>query len=233
VAGLHAAVAVLAALARRDARPDGAGSTVEVAQLEATVAVVGHAMADAQLAGREPAAPGNRHPWAAPQGVYRCRGDDRWLALTVLDDAGWSGLCRLAGLPGHMAIWGRAERRAAHDALDGLLSAWTADLDARATAARLQAVGVAAAPVCDAADVMDDPHLRARDAFVEVHHPEAGTHPWPRLPARLSASPAHYRRPAPLLGQHNHEVLALWAGCTPAEVEALHAAGVIASAPPT
>lgn len=232
VAGIHAAGAALAALLARRADPGARGLTVELSQLEATVHMVGDAVLAAQLSGRNPEPPGNRHPCFAPQGVYRTAGDDRWLAVSVTDDGAWAALCRAAGWPPETAALSGPERQERGAEMDRLLAAWAAPLDAAETAARLQAAGVAAAPVADAPQVLADPHLAARGFFVPVAHPEAGTHPWPRLPVVLSATPATIRRPAPLLGQHNHEVLTTLAGLDEATLAALLAAGAVADRPP-
>lgn len=232
VAGIHAAAATVAALVARRGDPGRRGLTVELSQLETTVHMVGDAVVAAQLLGRNPAPPGNRHPCFAPQGVYRTAGDDRWLALSVTDDAAWAALCREADLPVELASLSGPERRARQAEIDGLVAAWAAPLDAAEAAARLQAAGVAAAPVADAPQVLADPHLAARGFFVPVEHPEAGTHPWPRLPVVLSATPATIRRPAPLLGQHNHEVLTTLAGLDGPTLARLEAEGAVAERPP-
>ncbi len=232
VAGIHAAGAALAALLARRADPGRRGPTVELSQLEAAVHMAGDAVVAAQIAGRDPEPMGNRHPCFAPQGVYPTAGHDRWLALSVTDDGAWAALCREAGLPLELATLDVAGRRARAAEIDGLLAAWTAPLDAADATARLQAAGVAAAPLADAADVLADPHLAARGFFVPVAHPEAGTHPWPRLPVVLSATPATIRRPAPLLGQHNHEVLTALAGLDETTLARLEAEGAAADRPP-
>ncbi len=232
VAGIHAEAAVVAALVARRADPGRRGLTVELSQLETTVHMVGDAVLAAQLAGRNPVPPGNRHPCFAPQGVYRTAGDDRWLALSVTDDATWATLCREAGLPVELVALSGPERQARAAEIDGLVAAWAAPLDAAEASARLQAAGVAAAPVADAAEVLADPHLAARGFFVPVEHPEAGTHPWPRLPVVLSATPATVRRPAPLLGQHNHEVLTTLASLDEPTLARLEAEGAVAERPP-
>ncbi|MGE0728965.1 MAG: CoA transferase [Acidimicrobiia bacterium] len=239
VAGLHAAFAVLVALhARRTDRSGehaeqyGGGLTVELAQLEATIAFVGHAVVAAQLDGAEPTRLGNRHPQHAPQGVYPAAGTDRWLALTVVDDAGWRALVSLAGLEAGWASGDATWRRARHDEIDRALAGWSAKGEAAELAAALQRIGVPAAPVTDAAEVLADPQLSAADAFVALEHPAAGTHRWPRLAVRLERTPATYRRPAPRLGEHNVEVLTECAGLDAATIGRLLERGVLAIRPP-
>ncbi len=231
VAGMHAAFATIAGVLGRAG--DGAGRTVEVAQIEATVAVVGHALVEHQL-GQALAPDGNRDRDLAPQGVYRCAGDDRWVALSVLDDAGWSSLCTTAGFDESWASWPLERRRQRHDAIDAAIEAWTAPREQAEVVTNLRVGGrhLAVAPVNDAAQVMADPQLLARDAFVTLDHPEAGPHPWPKLPIELSSTPATYRRPGPLLNEHGHEILTTIAGRTDAEVADLARAGVISDHPP-
>ncbi len=232
VGGIHGAVAALLALWDRDADPDHGGRTIELAQFETAVAMIGDRLVEAQLTGTLPPLPGNRHPDHAPQGVYPSAGDDRWLALTVPDDDTWARLCALAGLPAHWAGLGASERRARHDELDAALSTWTATRDHLELADELQAAGVPAAAVLDGGELVEDRHLGARAMFVELTHPEAGTHRWPRSPALLSAADTAPTGPAPLLGQHNAEVLTAWAGLGADELAALEASGVVATEPP-
>ena len=233
VGGIHGALAVLLALRDRDAQPDRPGRTIEIAQFETAVAMVGDRLVEAQLDGTDPPLPGNRHPLLAPQGVYPSAGEDRWIAVTVPDDAAWARLCDLAGLSAGWARWTVEERRARHDEIDEALAAWTARREHRELAAELQAGGVPASAVLDGAELVGDPNLVERHVYVPVTHPEAGTHLWPCLPARLSGADTAPRGPAPLLGEHNAEVLVAWAGLTAAGVEALEDRSVLATRPPS
>jgi len=231
VAGIHGALAVLLALWRRDSSPERPGTTIEVAQFETAVGMIADRLVRAQLDGVDPRPNGNRHPVHAPQGVYRTAGDDRWLALTVPDDATWVALCTIAQLPPEWHRWPVEARRAQHDTIDDALSAWLVTRERVATARELQAAAVPAAPVVDGAELVHDEHLAARNYWAVVDHPEAGTHAWPTFPAQLT-SPTRPRGPAPLLGQHNTEVLGHWAGMTADEISALTDAGVVVTEPP-
>ena len=104
--GPAGAFAVLAALHYRGAT--GRGQVIEMAQLENIVAQLGDVLVDTQL-GEAPERVGNRDPRQAPQGIYRCRGEHRWLALTVTDDRAWAGARR--GARPARARPGRAVRR--------------------------------------------------------------------------------------------------------------------------
>lgn len=232
VAGIHAAFAMLAALWQRDLDPARKGTTIEVAQFETAVSMVGDRLVRAQLDGANPPIPGNRHPDWAPQGVYAAFGDDRWLAVTVPDDDRWSTLCELVGLPAGWGLWDVADRRAHHDEIDAAITAWSGGQDHRDAAAALQAVGVPAAPVVDAAELVEDPHLRARGFFAPLTQADAGTQRWHGLPVRLSGTPSQLRRPPARLGEHNREILRDWAGLDDATIDALIAAGTVADEPP-
>jgi benzylsuccinate CoA-transferase BbsF subunit len=232
VAAIHAAAAVLIALHDRAADPEHRGQAIELAQLEGMICYIGEELLDAQVRGTDPPRLGNRHAYYAPQGAYRCRGDDRWLALSVTSDGEWAALCRVAGLGGTWATLRLDERMARHDEIDALVSAWTATQDHLELMHRLQAEGIAAFAVLDAKEMLEDPHLRARGFYVDITHPDAATYPFPGLPIHLSETPATYRLPAPGLGEHNHEVFSGLLGMTDAELSALQALGIIAEEPP-
>src|SRR6478735_1932006 len=92
-AGLHAMAAVLTALEHRDRT--GEGSFVDIAQFETTVSTLGPFLLDHQLSGAAPSRSGNRLAWLAPQGCYRCRGDEAWVAVSVTADDRWRALAGL------------------------------------------------------------------------------------------------------------------------------------------
>jgi crotonobetainyl-CoA:carnitine CoA-transferase CaiB-like acyl-CoA transferase len=232
VAGLNAASALLVALWDRCAHPEGRGQAIELAQLEGMITFTGEEILAAQAHGYDGKRLGNRHPVHAPQGCYPCAGEDRWIAITITDDAAWLALCEETGFGASHAALGREQRMALDDTLDAKIAAWTATREQMELMHRLQARGVAACAVLDAKGMVEDPHLAARGFFVTITHPDAGIYPFPGQPVHLSETPATFRRPAPGLGQHNREVLGGLLDMTDAELEELHAAGVIAEQPP-
>jgi crotonobetainyl-CoA:carnitine CoA-transferase CaiB-like acyl-CoA transferase len=232
VAGIHAAFATLVALWVRDRDPQRAAATVEVAQFETAVSMIGDRIIRAQIDAADPPIIGNRHPLHAPHGVYRCAGDDRWLALCVSDDAAWASLCLAIEAPPSWPTWDLPLRRAEHDAIDATIAAWSARLDPHAAAAALQVLGVAAAPVADARDLVEDPHLAAAGFFTPLDHPSTGPIRWHRLPLRCSTIEARPRSAAPRLGTDNDAVLRAWAGLDSHEIDALIGQGVLGDIPP-
>jgi crotonobetainyl-CoA:carnitine CoA-transferase CaiB-like acyl-CoA transferase len=178
--GAAGAFAALVALRRRD--QTGVGEQVELAQGENMLNVIGEYLIDAARTGRSLPPPGNRHITDAPQGCYPCSGDDRWVALSVDSDEAWAGLQLTMGSPEWAAderFATAADRRGHHDELDQRLSAWTGSLDRWEVTRRCQANGVAAGPVLDEADAVDDPQLRARGFFRRNGSDEVGWHDYP------------------------------------------------------
>ena len=160
--GSAATFATLAALRRRDR--SGEGELVEVAQAENLAQFVGDYLVDAARTGRRHSTIGNRHPTRAPQGVYPCSGEDRWVAISVGDDDQFRSLAALAGIDDERfaSLAGRHEH---HSELDRLVGAWTAEQDRWAVTRACQSVGIAAGPVLDEADLLADPHLADRGFF--------------------------------------------------------------------
>lgn len=221
IAGLHSASAMLIQL--WDVQHNGGGgATIELAQIEATLAVLGDRIVEAQDNG-DPVPAGNRDARYRAQGVYPCAGDDAWIAVSVTDDTAWANLCEHAGLPDHGDD---------HDAFDLDFGAWTVTRSALELAGELQSLGVAAGPVSNAADVLADPHLLERGTFVEMEQPEVGKFVASAVPIRLSATPARVRGPAPLFGEDNVDVLRSDAGLDSDAIAGLFAAGVTADEPP-
>ena len=222
------ALAVLSALWHR--RRTGRGQLVDLSQLEAVASLVGPTL----LEGRPSAPTGNASQEApgAPHGVYRCAGDDRWIAITVFTDAEWGRFATAAGRP----AWTRDARfatvtgRMRHAAeLDRLVADWTRTRDAADTMRLLQDAGVAAGLVADAEDLCArDPQLAARGHFVDVPTPEGRTVRIDGPPYVLSDTPAAVAGPGPLLGEHTDEVLSSLLRVSADEIRTLRADGVVA-----
>ena len=228
VSGMYAVFAVLGALYRRS--KTGLGQYVEVAMTEAMMALMPEAIFDYTLNNREPERVGNRDPAKAPHDVYRCRGEDAWIAISVGSDEQWAAMCDAMGheewrrdprFADALARWGHREE------LNALVQTWTAERTPREATCRLQAAGVPAGPSFTTADLLEDPHLRERGFVVEVDHPEVGRRLMGTVPWKTSDLPPVEHRHAPLLGEHNHYVLCELLGLSPREVERLIEAGVV------
>ena len=232
LAGMHAAFAALVALREREAT--GRGHLLECTMVEGALNAAAEQVIEYTATGHVMQREGNRAPWAAPQGLYACRGHEQWLAVSVATDAQWQGLCRALGeaaLAQDPALASHAGRRAAHDRLDAALAAWAAERDAASAVAQLLAQGVPAAPLVDSRTTHTHPQLVARGFYERMEHPVAGSHVVATLPFRFASVARWMRAPAPSLGQHNREILGGLLGLPDSEIDALEQAGVIGTRP--
>jgi crotonobetainyl-CoA:carnitine CoA-transferase CaiB-like acyl-CoA transferase len=230
-AGRYAALAVLMALQRR--RETGAGRYIDLAMYEAIVHLLGERVLGAAATGRPAARRGNRSPFFVPQGIYRCRGDDEWVAISVPGEQEWQALCDLAGtaeLAGLRGL-GIEDRLAQHDRIDAAITRWTASRTKGDVARSLQTLGIAAAPVQKASDLPFDEQLLARGAFQPVAHPEPVlgyvAHPHLTLSWRTQGRARPALRDATPEGSDNRAVLRKWLGLDAAEVKRLQREGAL------
>jgi crotonobetainyl-CoA:carnitine CoA-transferase CaiB-like acyl-CoA transferase len=225
------ALAVITAIYQREVT--GAGQWIDASQSEVGIFTTAATILDWSANGRQWQRCGNRSPYAlaAPQGVYRCAGDDRWLAVTCASDDDWRALAKTAGHPEWCddARFGTAaSRRDHHDALDHLVGEWTRRLDAYDAMEQLQHAGVAAGVAQTAEDRCDhDPQLAW---LTEVPNTDVGTWPVAEAPFDMSETPPHaggrIHKGAPLYGEHNYDVYAEYLGLSRDEVDELAEEGV-------
>jgi crotonobetainyl-CoA:carnitine CoA-transferase CaiB-like acyl-CoA transferase len=183
---------------------------------------------------------GNRHPFLAPQGCYRCAGDDAWCTVVARDDAEWAALCRTIGkleLATDERFVTNDMRTTNHDAIDAIIGTWMAEQTKFGAMELLQSAGVPAGAVFDARDLHLNEHMKARGLLETVAYPpdrQMGRRrkiigrPW-----KLSKLPLAVRGPGPRLGEHNQEILGGVLGYGPARMAELEAAGIIATHPTT
>jgi len=204
--GMYAAVAVLAALARR--AETGQGETIDLAMLDVGAAFLANQAMNWLVGGKTPQRGGNRHPNIQPQDVFPCA--DGYLVLAVGNDGQFRKLCEAIGQPG----WGTDPRFAANAGrvrnnaeLTPLLHEAFGRLTQAELIARLDAAGVPCAPINTVPQVFDDPQIRHREMLRHLPHPLAGTVPQVVSPLRFAESPLRYDRAPPTLGQHTDEIL--------------------------
>ena len=225
----HAAFALLAALRHR--KRTGQGQMIDMAQTEPTISVLGPAVMQWTANGDVPNRRGNQHVAGVPHGVYPCAGDDRWIAISAIEPAAWTGLLQVLGLNSMAAderlqhVNARWERRAEiNQAIADAAKLW----DAEKLMTALQKVGVAAGVVRDAAGIVThDPQLQARGHWVSLQHPEMGKSIYNAPAFRMSGVETGPYSPAPLLGQHTEEVCRDVLGMKPGDIAALVESGVL------
>lgn len=231
--GVMALGMICAAIRRR--KVSGEGMLIEFSQMEATVRTLGSFVLDYQMNGRIATRMGNRHPSYAPHGLFRCRGEDQWLALVVRSDAEWQALCEVMARP-ELARDPRFERclsRIKHvDEVEQVVEAWTMTQDKTNAMHLLQAAGVPAGPFMPHYEHFADPQFKARGFFEDIPHPEAGTFPIQAVAGyRLSKTPGRNQRHAPLFGEHNRYLLHDVLGMSDAEIADLEQKEVISDVP--
>ncbi|MDA8046916.1 MAG: CoA transferase [Actinomycetota bacterium] len=230
--GLHAAIAALNGLRRRDAT--GVGSLIVAPMFDAALNVAAELLIEWTAYGHRMGRDGNRGPGGAPQGLYACAGPEQWLAVSVTDDRQWAALAAAMDRPDLVArpdLATEAGRRAAHDELDRAIGAWAAGRTLADAVDELVAAGVPAAPARDARRAATHPQFRARAYFEQTDHPVVGCHPVPGQPWRSRGVDRWIRSPAPSLGEDNEAVLGGWLGCDGPALGRLTAEGVIGTWP--
>ncbi len=224
---LYAALAIMVALDYR--RRTGKGQYIDHAQIEAGLNYVTPLILDYQVNGRELALKGNKCDYAAPHGVYRCRGDDRWVAIAVITDEEWQSFGQVLGNPD----WAKDRRFATEagrvensDELDRLVEEWTINFTPEQVMTMLQEAGVGAGVVSSAKDLDEDPQLNHYNFYREFDHPYMGKlryyHP---AGIKLSAAEAEVRRPV-LIGEHTDYVCTEILGMPQDEIDRLRQKGV-------
>ncbi len=174
-------------------------------------------------------------PSSVAEGRASQTSNDRWIAISAHDDAEFSRLCAVAGHPDWQddaRFRDRESRKRNERQLDDEISCWTANHDAFELEDALQQAGVTAAAVRNAHDVLATAWLQERETIVEVRHPEAGSSLQTAVPWRMSRTPGGVTRPAPMLGQHSHEVLCQLLGFDEGEYDRLDAAGITGAGTP-
>jgi crotonobetainyl-CoA:carnitine CoA-transferase CaiB-like acyl-CoA transferase len=206
-AGIHAALATMAALLQR--RRTGQAQHIDLAAREVASAMIGDALVQASLK-QNAVRPGNAHLSMAPHGVYATAQPDRWLTIAVRNDEEWRALTRVLehGAAADHPSFATNDARLRHrDELDHLVTQWLADADAERTAERLQRAGVCAHVSWTMQDIADDTHLRERGTTTQVSADGIE----PRLavgsPAKFSrTNEAGIHRLTPALGQDEEYV---------------------------
>ena len=200
-------VAVLAALHYRQIT--GEGQHIDISELETLINCFPDAIMEYTANQRVPLPSGNRDEVMTPHGCYRCQGEDNWIAIAINTDEEWKNLCQVIGKPG-LADDERFQdgflRWKNEDALNEIIIGWTKDKNHIEIFRQLQEAGVASGPVYNNEALFNDQHLRDREFFAEIEHPEVGKRELFGVFAKLSETPGAVRRD-PLLGEHNEWLL--------------------------
>jgi len=225
----HMISALIAALIYR--RKTGKGQYIELSQLECSAQFLAPPIMDYMINGRILGRMGNQSAYAAPHGVYRCKGEgEKWCAIAVSTDEEWHAFCKVIGNP----EWTKDSRFATfvsrkenEEELNVFVEEWTVNYTPQEVMRLMQEAGVPAGVVESGEELVADPQLNHRRTHIIREHPEIGAHIYHSPPYRFSKTPHELTMPAPCLGQHNEYVLKDIMGMSDDEVGDLLAAGAL------
>jgi crotonobetainyl-CoA:carnitine CoA-transferase CaiB-like acyl-CoA transferase len=202
-----AAAALIGALDYR--RKTGKGQLIDVSQFEVGLQLFSPALINYFVNGSEQKPKGNSSDCATPHGVYRCKDDDRWCAISIFDDVEWRALCNAIHKPewiNNPEFSNMKSRKQNEAKLNSLIEQWTMQREAEEVMKLLQKAGVTAGVVQNAKDLYDDIHLRERECFWVGDHKVLGKFSYLGQPSLLSKTRAKYYHAAPCLGEHTEYI---------------------------
>ena len=228
-AGLYAAYGVMLAL--RTKEKTGEGQEIDISMLEGQLALLSTMISAYCADGKVPRPTGNTYAALVPYQTFRTSTRD--LAIAIAGDKLWRKLCPVLGRPEFVddPRYSRAmERNKNRAELLPKLQEVFLTRPYEEWEPLLLANDIPVGAINNLAQVVEHPQVKARNSLVEVEHPRAGKVRVIRSPVRMSKAPFAVRSPAPMLGQHTHEVLRELLGMKAEEIARLDAAGVLGKA---
>jgi crotonobetainyl-CoA:carnitine CoA-transferase CaiB-like acyl-CoA transferase len=230
VTGIAGAFAVMTALYHR-ATPEGngRGQVIDLSLLEPLVGILGPGPTAFDQLGAVPGRQGNRSPNNAPRNAYLTR-DDRWVAISASANSVAERVMRLVGRPDIVEQpWfaSAGERSRNGDLLDEAVAKWIAARPLAEVTEEFERAGAALAPIYDVAQLMNDPHVMARETITTVDDEDLGPVKMQNLMFRMARTPGSIRFPGRRLGQDNEQVYGQSLGLDPEHVAALEEKGVL------
>ena len=217
--GMELAMVAAAALNHRTVT--GEGNYVDFSMAEALTASIPEALLDYQMNDRVPEPMGNTDHHHAPHNVYRCKGDDRWLAIAVTNYEEWRTLCGVIGrhdLSDDVALTDTKGRSEQQKKIDAAITAWSQQHDDYEAMRILQEAGISATPYLSPQRVFTDPQLREGGFFTTLIASDGKQRDLPALGWRFEGGPEPRITAAPVLGQHNNYVYGELLGLSDDEV---------------
>jgi crotonobetainyl-CoA:carnitine CoA-transferase CaiB-like acyl-CoA transferase len=223
VSGMFAAYGVAMALLARE--KSGKGQAVDLAMLDATVALLTYQAGNYFASGKVPARLGNRHPSIVPYETFGAADGD--FVLAVGNDEQWKKFCAVAGLPEDERFATNRQRVSDYDALRPFVADQLRTRPRQHWIDALTHAGVPCGSVRTFDELFADPQLDAREMIAMVEHATIGPLKALGVPVKLSDTPGAVRTPPPTLGQHTDAVLRRDLGFTDDTIAALRRQQVI------
>lgn len=206
VTGLYAFQGILLALLAR--HRTGTGQFVDVSLLDSMVSTLTYQALIYFTTGRSPQRMGTRHPSIVPYECFKAK--DGFVNVAVTNQKQWVNFCRVLGFP-EIATDPRFEKmeaRLAHyDELKPMIDRALSRMTRAEVIAAMSEVGIPAGPINTVREILEDPHIHAREMVVELTHPDYGPLRVLGIPMKLSETPGGVEMPPPRFGEHNREIL--------------------------
>lgn len=206
VSALYGALAIVAAIRHRD--QTGEGQYIDVAMMDCIMSVLETAFADYKVVGRDSVRTGNRRPYTAPSNVFKAKDD--FIYIAALTKNHWEGLCKLMGkdeLINDQRFVTGAKRKQNEEVVEEFIKEWVGSLTVAEAMELLESYSIACSPVQKISELVDDPHVKARNLLVEFDYPGIGKFPVVAFPPKFSTINTAIRNRPPLLGEDNEAVI--------------------------
>ncbi|MDE8348098.1 MAG: CaiB/BaiF CoA-transferase family protein [Acidocella sp.] len=225
-AGLYGCIGVLAALRHKERT--GLGQQVDIGMLDTHVAWLANQGMNYLATGVAPVRLGNNHPNIVPYQVFATA--DGYIVLSIGNDPTFAKFCTNFGAEALLAderFVTNAARVMNRQLVTDTLAAIMKTMTTAAWIEQLEALKIGCGPINTLAQVFADPHVIARNNIIEMQHGSGVAMQLVANPVRLSETPADYRLPPPILGEHTNDVLANWLGFDQTALNDLRAKNII------
>ena len=208
IAALNLVISVCMALFHRNI--NGTGQSIDLSQAETFIPHLTKYLMGYSMNNQNPKQIGNRHPTRAPQGVYKCEGDNQWIAISIRNDMDWENLCSLFksnDLLNNSLYKNALARIKYHDDIDKTLNKLTSQYDKFQLMHLLQKNFIPSAAIMNEREIVDNEHLNTRDYFIKIDHPIAGEHSYPKNIWEFQYIKDPLFKRANIYGENNEEIL--------------------------
>jgi crotonobetainyl-CoA:carnitine CoA-transferase CaiB-like acyl-CoA transferase len=229
IAGVNGSAALLTALYHK--KKTGSGQFLDLSQAECLLPNAIHGILWQSVCGEPPPRTGNDNEDYFLQGVFKCRGDDRWILIQLKTRDEFSRACDMIATLRDLITPDKLDAVDNSKKAFNMLADWTIRFSAADLMKELQFLGISAAKLNDPAGILADPHLAARGYMQFLERDFVGRQPNPSAPWRLGEKPLTIRSPTPSLGQHNKEIFSGLLGFSEEQCAALFEEGIIGTKP--